>query len=1669
MEAGETLVQALARKRKQFADHEAGVDTGAPIPKDNVVKFRPATKETISSASPILAEYLEKKEGNIKPENITYTERLPDPEDTSPFANKMKASVRKILDDFHDTPRDIGEGQNPFNGNPTSDIRLAYGTGHERIISNSSAIWKEGAEFPEAGMEHIAFFPKYVIEVFDKVSKKWEMMEEAYSDADALETFTRLKKFIVPSEKVDRRTRVRLEKLGYTAEDIEAMKPGERIDILKGKQVKGGEPIPSVQNLNKATPEEIYTLQRLGYSGKEIKGMKAAERQAAIDRVKNTPEPAPEELVAAEEAAKKIQEAAVARQQMKDTEGRPAPALTPEYEAAIEAEISKDLETIDSEPISKAADLIIKMQNHFDDATLDTLVENLPKSKEEISLDWKIALERRNMKIEAEKLAKGHGESAPVETAKVPETTKPAAKETRAELDARLKAIRRRKKDTSSIESEIEKFNKKLEEEGLGELKEEGEGELNFDDSRLNMMIPLDQAPAIVKGILKDIKATASGLFRNKELFEKTGYWLARDGKWRYEISDEGLRVHPGILDTAAANPPFGLAVPIYSVVNHPTLFEAVPEARSLQIRINRRLNAEGSYIPEAKLIDLKRPDKNIIVHELQHAVNDIVGSRFRGSNPEAEHRKAIISVLQHIMERAETQTLRDNAASLFVEVNQGKKIDIIRDAVQKLRKGSLTDNDLILVDNSLDKVLEQTAHERYMKDPGEMEARLSEKRREMTAEQKKAEPPWETLDTMLDSEGLGGGYGTTGPIEAGMKLYSGPFAPIYDMAKKLFSERKTITGAASNKIIAEVNGKKLTLKDDADFVDGFLNQMSRNMGAFLRTKIESPDFAYRDNEKMNPLIFNIHKKFFEGNFQASKRNETIRSAETLLSTIESKEKIKGIIEGKITDATPAELQAADLIRSELNAVRDKYKGHLREEYKKNLNEDENAALAEIMSGRPIDEVIAKYRTRIVPDKLGRRRTRSWLDEEVIRDIDKEYKEIDKWGLEDYMSHYERGPLRILSGGKLYAKAMSEADAARKFADLVELYPDKEFQLDTKHNLGDLATGLSKRSYNRLLYSLQEGLKQSIEGINNNAAKRLAQKGIQGRFFIKPTQSFSPYTMERSDFLQGEKNVFDILYNYMYSMEKKMALDPAIDDIRKAITKTEIVGTEEYTAKDGTTKVREIKRPYLKEDEVKYLERYIEDIKGKLYKGDELVDSIFKNAGNQRLYSRAIQVSRELEANLKLGYAPVKGLINAASGLGHIWTKTGTRFISEGATFLKTTEGKEFMKAMEPYLGVNIVESATGELSTRGTFEKWGWLKPPKTAGEKFVHKAIEPLSFFQAPELPVRKLTLAANYLMAKADGLGEVAARDAAIKANWFQQFTYDMASLPEIMRSPTGRLLMQFKPYLLKEMEFISTLRGLEIARYIGMQIAIGGPRGLVMIAKSLPLIGMYQGWNELEDYMNKEYPRTSRGIGGALGVDVSAAATFQFPSTTRDWLGPTLSDLVALKKGLVDPLIDGHGVEGVEFGKTGSTVFPITRHWSKMIEQVVDKDGWVKDERNRRLWHIDNMGTFVAKSVAGAEPIELNRIRTAERNLVEKNQLIADQKTETIDDVLDSIAKGKTLDPALIDKMMKLGIKPGTLRRAAQFRVLDPKQRRLLMTEVIRRPEILENYPDAADLE
>lgn len=1512
---------------------------------------------------------------------------------------------------------------------------------------------------------------------------------------------------------------------------------GRVLQAPEEPKAKSGIESPRRRYGQKITKEEVLELQRLGFQGKEIKQFKPEEARATIERVKNVPPPDPAQLERAEAAAKRVYDAEIARRNAQAEAARTdRPPLTEEQKAQVLAEVEKDIADVEArldEPLTAAGDLALKLQN-LDDPTLDALVTSVPKSREEIMQNWRAAIEKHNAEIEKRNIvAKAEAEKS---------TWKEGAPSTPEELKAYMKKKadeRRRKQPKETKNKEVEEWEARLREEGLGEEIEDRPypEELTFD------LFGGQQAYERLVKMGKKVGPLFSNLF---------------DKKTRFEISDHSAALLSGF-DSLLKHETEYSSMPLDKVLHHPELFNAYPSLREIKVKEYSPLfdffgSYQGGFDEQAGVIYVSARAKDklgTIIHEIQHVIQSaedfarggnentmapistslrkkIIDNSIKETERSIEQNKKSIEMYNRIIEEAEklapedvkaynklVTELRSSYAALEklrrkpdymnspsfkrlkekiwkIEKEQAQLFGVkslmsysdryfnnlkirIKERKQATESDMKIDSELLNLFKGSDiqkinnYIRSTKSFELYRHLAGEIEARDAASRIGLWDAERERTAPYSSEDIPIEdwTEGMRN--------SSDMRLNFDPtgLGSLYSYIKQKVESQKAQSTAPSKQIIAEVNGQQLTRRQFDRDVEGTLRGVLQNIDRFAKANIISPDYAYKDNPVVGPLQFDLHKRLLEGNFAASQRNTAIRTAESLLDSIESKEKIKGILEGKVTDGTPKEMEAARIIRKELDAVREKYKEHLRGEYKRNLDPDEFAALSEIIAGKPIEDVIAKYKEHYVLDKLGRRRMRRWIDEEVVRDIADDYKAIDSWGLDDYVTHVELGQIRIMSNGKLAAKAMSVEDAARKFADLIERDREKgevhEYYIDDNYNrFNDIASGVSKISYQRIINSFAKEIQKVHDTISQRTAYRLAQKSIHNQFFIKPTKQYSPYVKERNEVLMGEKNVFDILYNYMYNIEKKMALDPAIDNIRKAIGRQEVVGTETRTMKDGSTKEVEIKRPVLRKDEIDFLETYVEDVKGRYYLPDKIVDNIFMGYGSPRLYSKIVKGSRELQANLKLGYAPVKGFINGLSGVGHIWSKVREGNLIEGAQFLKTEEGKQFIKEMEPYMGVNIVESATGELSSKGSLERILEKSNVRLGEEGSLRRAgvkiAEPLSYFQWPEVPVRKLTLASNYLMAKKSGMSEVAARDAAIKATWFQQFTYDMASLPRFMRGPTARLITQFKPYLCKEIEFITSLSAGEAVRYTAMQLALGGPRAAVLILKSFPVLSMLGMWDKIEEWMTKEYPRLSRGIPGFIGaegkgVDVSAATAFQLPTTEKDWIGPMISDIFNFGNSILGPMSSGVGVDKHDISKYIKDTFPVWRYYSNMMDLVIDKDGYVKDDHGNRLYNVDNKIDFFIKSILNAQDLELSRVRNAERINVQQDKVLQAKKEKEVR----HIVEGKDIT----DKTVELGIQPETIENARRRRIMDPLQRRVFNTELLRRGEVMMNYPMPED--
>lgn len=199
---------------------------------------------------------------------------------------------------------------------------------------------------------------------------------------------------------------------------------------------------------------------------------------------------------------------------------------------------------------------------------------------------------------------------------------------------------------------------------------------------------------------LKRAEGMAAGGADRQSIWDRTGWFQGADTKWRFEIPDN-----------AATYAPQG-ASKVGEALAHPGLAQAYPDVAGLAFRQDDLLSrgANGAFSPTRGVaVDRTlgpvegRPP---ILHEAQHAVQRAEGFA-GGANP------------RHFTQ----DSYADDLLSRWVRGAEPAADDIAQGAFQRWQQ------------------------DQYRRTAGEVEARNVATRRDMTPEQRRATPPWETQD----------------------------------------------------------------------------------------------------------------------------------------------------------------------------------------------------------------------------------------------------------------------------------------------------------------------------------------------------------------------------------------------------------------------------------------------------------------------------------------------------------------------------------------------------------------------------------------------------------------------------------------------------------------------------------------------------------------------------------------------------------------------------------------------------------------------------------------------------------------------------------------------------------------------------------------------------------
>lgn len=196
---------------------------------------------------------------------------------------------------------------------------------------------------------------------------------------------------------------------------------------------------------------------------------------------------------------------------------------------------------------------------------------------------------------------------------------------------------------------------------------------------------------------------------------KRTGWWLGKDGKWRYEISDKEMRFNPvGYVDNPQT---------VGDYVKHDRLFAAYPWIADIPVYVSDVVGGDpsslGRYIPSEKIIEIKagitsEKARTVLAHELQHVIQNT--EHFASGTNTVVATRYLINLAYDLVK---------NNPEFVAKKKPQDKMDYIIGYIEAK-------------DNT---TLDEYARYYYFRNHGETEARNTAKRLDMTDAERKAIP----------------------------------------------------------------------------------------------------------------------------------------------------------------------------------------------------------------------------------------------------------------------------------------------------------------------------------------------------------------------------------------------------------------------------------------------------------------------------------------------------------------------------------------------------------------------------------------------------------------------------------------------------------------------------------------------------------------------------------------------------------------------------------------------------------------------------------------------------------------------------------------------------------------------------------------------------------------
>lgn len=573
---------------------------------------------------------------------------------------------------------------------------------------------------------------------------------------------------------------------------------------------------------------------------------------------------------------------------------------------------------------------------------------------------------------------------------------------------------------------------------------------------QLNMMVPLNQIPPVIKKALDALRgyATEKGksvnlerLHRHEGIYKKTGFWLAKDGMWRKELDFDQMKYHT----TKEARYKYtdrGYAdVYLKDVLSYPDLYKEVPGLDGVLVVYDKNLDVSGRYDPALRIIYLKHMhDKTVLAHEVSHAVNHLTGSKFMGSSVEYA--------------------------------------------------GSL---------------------EKYWRDPGEMEARLVSTRMHMSKAERMSEPPWVTLDRLLQREGETMHEKIKVPFR-GTELYSGvPIDQIAKLVKKGWKELR----AEQELFGDQIKGWLMGFRKDIPEPDNIYR------GVYKGTNVRSTEefqhgtpWAYEAarggkggfGDPSGHDVYSIpaskDTKYYRGGSLAGDPLERTRiDSSKGMTWSEVMEKAKELYYQDLAKLRAQERKfGRELTKSDEMVVADRVLGDIRRATFETDMEGGKGIWSEFGPDRDLARDYPKLRSIDVVEGVARRKKEMGFTDDQIPEV----KILDRAGVKLYSGvPIDKAAAELIKGAKRVKAYMDEARGAKEFkpkeaAQLVREELNRSF-IDRSGNLrvalldklGELGYKVVQKMYlakgasSKAAQMLKQMVGEVYDGLSNNEQKIL--------------------------------------------------------------------------------------------------------------------------------------------------------------------------------------------------------------------------------------------------------------------------------------------------------------------------------------------------------------------------------------------------------------------------------------------------------------------------------------------------------------------------------------------------------------------------------------------------